>query len=114
MKPTRWLGLGSADRSAHAAGARAADEALARDDAKLVIVFCSGLHDVTAVVRDVRSRTRDVPLIGCTTAGEIATMGPTDAGVVVVALGGDGFAVETAVATDASRGMRQAGAGIAR
>ena len=114
MQPARWFGLGSADGFEYAAGARAADEALVREDAKLVIVFCSGSHDLAAVVLDVRSRTGDVPLIGCTTAGEIATTGPTDAGVIVVALGGDGFAVDTAVATDASRDMRQAGARIAR
>ena len=42
------------------------------------------------------------PLIGCTTAGEIATAGPGGASVVVTALGGSGFAVRTAVATEAS------------
>jgi hypothetical protein len=55
-----------------------------------------------------------VPLIGCTTAGEIATTGPSDASVVVSAFGGEGFAVETAFATDASRDLRAAGAQVAR
>jgi hypothetical protein len=33
----------------------------------------------------------------CTTAGEITTSEPSDAGVVVAAFGGEGFAGETAV-----------------
>jgi hypothetical protein len=54
-----------------------------------------------------------VPLIGCTTAGEIAAAGPRDASVVVTALGGDGFAIGTAAATEASRDLRAAGARVA-
>jgi hypothetical protein len=56
----------------------------------------------------------EVPLIGCTTAGEIAISGPRQASVVVAALGGDGFAVQTACATEASRDLREAGATLAR
>jgi hypothetical protein len=95
------------------AGARAADEALLHDDAKLLIVFCSPAHDLPELLRQVRARSGEVPLVGCTTAGEIATSGPSDAGVVVAALGGEGFAVQTAVATGASRGLREAGAAVA-
>ena len=46
--------------------------------------------------------------------GEIATSGPRDASVVVAALGGDGFVIETAVATGASHDLRAAGAHVAR
>ena len=63
---------------------------------------------------EVRTRAGDVPLIGCTTAGEIASSGPSDASVVVAALGGDGFAVDTAVAKEASQDLRHAGATVAR
>jgi hypothetical protein len=55
-----------------------------------------------------------VPLIGCTTAGEIATSGPREASVVVAALGGDGFTIETTAATGASSDLRAAGARAAR
>jgi hypothetical protein len=65
-------------------------------------------------VREIRARAGDVPLIGCTTGGEIALLGPRDASVVVAAFGGDGFAVETAVATEASQDLRAAGARAAR
>jgi len=77
-------------------------------------VFCSNLLDLEAVVAQIRRRAPDVPLVGCTTAGEIALRGPSDASVVVAALGGDGFTVETAVTTGASHDLRSAGASVAR
>ena len=51
-----------------------------------------------------------MPLIGCSTAGEIATDGPGDAGVVVTAFGGAGFSAASAAATNASSDLRTAGA----
>jgi hypothetical protein len=114
VRPARWFGVGSADGIELGAGGRAADEALVHDDAKLLVVFCSPAHDLPAVLREIRDRAGDVPLIGCTTAGEIATSGPSDASVVVAAVGGDGFAVQTAVATEASRDLRAAGARVAQ
>ncbi len=66
-----------------------------------------------ALLRQIRAHSGDVPLIGCTTAGEIASSGPGDASVVVAALGGD-FVIETAVATGASHDLRAAGARAAR
>jgi hypothetical protein len=114
MEPARWFAVGSAKGMERGSGARAADEALVHDDPKLLIVFCSQSHDLPGVLREIRTRSGDVPLIGCTTAGEIAAVGPSDASVVVAALGGDGFAVGTAVATGASRDPREAGARVAR
>src|SRR5207244_7965859 len=114
MPTTRWFAVGSAGESEREAGLRAADEALVHDDAKLLIAFSSPSHDLPALVRQIRARSGGVPLIGCTTAGEIATSGPREAGVVVAALGGDGFVIETAVATGASRDLRAAGSHAAR
>jgi hypothetical protein len=114
VQPARWFGVGSAEGIEQGAGARAADEALLHEDPRLLVVFCSPSHDLPALLHEIRARSGDVPLIGCTTAGEIATAGPSDASVVVSALGGDGFAVETAAATDASRDLRAAGAGVAQ
>lgn len=114
VRTDRWFGVGSAQVAWADAGLRATDEALLHDDAKLLVVFCSDGPDVPELVRGIRTRAGDVPLIGCTTAGEIATTGPNDATLVVAALGGAGFAVETAVATEASRNLREAGARVAR
>jgi hypothetical protein len=110
----RWFGVGSAQGLERGAGARAADEALRAADPKLLIVFCSQEHDLRALVHEVAAHAPGVPLIGCTTAGEIAASGPRDASVVIAALGGDGFAVDTACAPDASRDLRGAGATVAR
>jgi len=114
MTPSRWFAVGSADGSQRSAAARAADEALLHDDPKLLVVFCSPAHDLERLVREIAGRSPGVPLIGCTTAGEIAASGPGQAGVVVTALGGDGFTVQTAAATGASEDLRAAGARAAR
>jgi hypothetical protein len=113
MTPSRWFGVGSADSAPEAVG-QALVDALIHDDPKLLIVFCSEALDVGAVVREIWSRSEGTPMIGCTTAGEIATSGPGDASLVVAALGGDGFWVETAVGTEASKDLRAAGASAAR
>src|SRR5262245_7954 len=95
----RWIGVGeSRAADARAAGADAIARAIAgRPDPRLLIVFASSGHDLEQLVGGV-----DIPLVGCTTAGEIASHGPGDHGVVVMALGGEGFAVATAVATGIS------------
>ena len=113
MTPDRWFGVGFCE-GARGAGASAADDALVHDDPKLLIVFCSRAHNLRPLLRQIRERAGDVPLIGCTTAGQIATDGPSDGGVVVAALGGEGFAVRTTVAAEASRNLREAGAYVAR
>src|SRR5258708_239908 len=114
MGPSRWFGVGQASGDDAEPGAKAAKQALQHPDAKLIIVFCSIALNLNAVLRQIRDQAPMVPLIGCTTAGEIATSGPGDAGVVVAALGGDGFSVKTACATEASGDLRGAGASAAR
>ena len=107
----RWSGVGrSADSDAATAGAEAVRLALAgREDAQLLVLFCSESYDVPALVAGARGAGGDVPLVGCSTAGEIATGGPGDNSVVVMALGGSGFSVKTTVARTASADLRQAG-----
>ncbi|HEX2039799.1 MAG TPA: FIST N-terminal domain-containing protein [Acidimicrobiales bacterium] len=107
----RWLGVGrSSDADAYEAGAAAAAEALASDDAKLMIVFCSDSYDLPRLLAGVNDTTGGVPLIGCSTAGEISGTGPGDAGVVVTAVGGSGFSIATGSADNASRHLREASA----
>lgn len=110
MPPDRWFAVGTADASADDAGGRAADAALIHDGAKLLIVFCSPTENLPDLIGQIRSRSGDVPMIGCTTAGEIARYGPRDGSVVVAALGGDGFVIGTAAAVGASADLRGAGA----
>jgi hypothetical protein len=110
MGAQRWLGVGQAEGTDPEAGARAADRALVQADAKLLIVFCSGSLDLRAVLRQINDRASGVPLIGCSTAGEIAPHGSGDGSVVIAALGGDGFSIGTAAAGLVSGGLRAAGA----
>ena len=114
MPADRWFGVGSCAGDQERAGARAVDDALIHDDPKLLIVFCSRAQDLRQLLRQIRERAGDVPLIGCTTAGEIAAAGPSDGSVVVAVLGGSGFAARTAVASEASGNLREAGARVAR
>ncbi|MBW3668995.1 MAG: FIST C-terminal domain-containing protein [Actinobacteria bacterium] len=105
------MGVGrSADGDAYTAGAEAARRALAGDDPKLLIVFCSDAYDLPALLRGINDTSGNAPLVGCSTAGEISGSGPGDASVVVTALGGDGFSAATGAAGDASRHLREASA----
>ena len=73
----RWLGVGrSADPNGGTAGRDAAASALIDGNAKLLIVFCSDSYDLDAMLAAIEVAAPGVPLIGCSTAGEIATGGP--------------------------------------
>ena len=110
----RWFAVGqSNDRDAATAGDAAAAAALRGEEAQLLVVFCSHTHDLEALLGAINRRSEGVPLIGCSTAGEIATGGPGDAGVVVTALGVPGFSARTASAQIDGGDLRAAGAAVA-
>jgi len=107
----RWVGVGrSSSADAFQAGADAARAATTGSQTRLVIVFCSDHYDLPELVRGIRGVTGEAPLIGCTTAGEIAAAGASDASVVVTALGGPGFSVATGGAVVRDGCIRDAGA----
>lgn len=110
----RWTGTGSSTaESSSLAGREAAAGALdGRPDGRLLIVFASDAHDLPTLLDGVRAVAGDIPLIGCTTAGEIAAAGPGDCGLVVMALGGD-LDITTASASVEPDGLRAAGAAVA-
>ncbi len=111
---TRWLASGrSSDSNAYRAGREAVDQAVGGKRAKLIIAFCSDAYDLPALVQGINEASGGVPLVGCSTAGEIAADGPADTSVVVMALGGEGFSVTTAAASGASSRLRQASAEVA-
>lgn len=104
----------SASRDALAAGQEAAGQALEKDKASLLVVFCSDAYNLDQLIRTISERSDGAPLIGCSTAGEIGASGPGDASVVVTALGGEGFSIATALATGASGRIRLASAEVAQ
>lgn len=112
---SRWLEVRhSAHPDARCAGREAVQAALHGADAKLLIVFCSGAYDLDELLAGIGESAAGIPLIGCSTAGEIATGGPDDHSVVVMILGGSGFTVSTRAAGDASGDLREAGAAVAQ
>jgi len=108
------MGVGrSALAQSRAAGAAAARAAVAGTDPKLLLVFAGITHDLEAVQAGVREVAEAVPLLGCTTHGEIGPGGPADDSVTVAALGGAGFSIGTGVAEQVSAHQRAAGAKVA-
>jgi len=97
---------------ARKAGVEAASRALGQQGGKLLVVFGSCVYEPRELLDGIRSCSERIPVIGCSTRGEIATSGPGDAGVVVFAVGGGGFSVATSAAT-AAGGLREAGAAAA-
>jgi hypothetical protein len=109
--PRRWMAVGRSELLAsQEAGAAAAREALQGvEDAKLLMVFVGITHDMSAVLAGINAVSGNVPLIGCSTHGEISAAGPRDGSVVVTAIGGVGFSIVTSVAENASGRQRAAG-----
>src|SRR5690349_10976913 len=97
---TRWLGTA---RSADGDALTAAREACAGRDAALLIVFAPAGHDLAATGAALAG---DAAVVGCTVSGTIDSAGPAHDAVVVAALGGEGFSVSTAAATDTG-GLRE-------
>jgi len=111
----RTILVGSSTNSdARAAGREAASAAIGTDPTKLLVVYASSLIDLKELQAGIASVITGVPLIGCTTAGEIATAGPSESGVVVLGLSGDGFAVRTHMAAIKDDDLRTAGAEAAK
>ena len=108
--PRNWVGVGhSTSPDAARAGDEAALTAIAGRDPKLLIVFCSHSYELQELLDAINERSNGAPLIGCSTAGEIAASGVRDSSVVVTALGGAGFSVRTTAAINASTDLRRSG-----
>ncbi len=105
----RQVGIGhSWNPSARAAGAAAARAALTGPDLRLLLVFARYGYELTELLGGVRAAAPGVPVIGCTTAGEIGPGPPESPGVVVVGLSGD-FCVTTACARGLGERPRRVG-----
>jgi len=96
--PRRWLRVGRSGADVPAeAGREAAALALDGGTPALVVVFSSPFLDLAEVAAGVRAAAGDgVPVVGCTTSGELAGLEVGSGSVVVVALGGPGLTVRTA------------------
>jgi hypothetical protein len=110
----RWTAVGSCnDADAETAGRMAATDAMGGPDPCLLLVFAWDEYDLEALLRGIGGAAPGVPLIGCSTAGEISVAGVQDSSVVVVGLGGTGLKAATSFREGASEDLRAAGAGAA-
>jgi hypothetical protein len=110
----RWFRVGTATAAdPWRAGYDAASAALAGPDPRLLLAFGAGLREPKAVAAGIRKAAGRVPLAGCSSRTSIGPDGPSQHGVVVVALGGPGFSVATAAETGATTSPREIGATVA-
>ncbi|MFP5322840.1 MAG: FIST signal transduction protein [Acidimicrobiia bacterium] len=110
---SRWVAVGtSASSDAREAGLEAARAAIDGPEPGVLIAFASDDLDLDAFAAALVEVAGDVPVVGCSTAGEIGPGGVTDGAAVVVGIGGPGFSVRTALARDASADLRRAGAEV--
>ncbi|WP_051367993.1 FIST signal transduction protein [Hamadaea tsunoensis] len=113
--PDRWMGVGrSAETDGAAAGRAAAGAAAIGPDPQLVLVFVAITYEPAEVLAGLREVLPGVPVVGCTTHGELGPGGPTDGTVTVAVIGGTGFAVAVRVAENVSGRQREAGEDLAR
>lgn len=95
MKTAKYMHRGHSD----AAGARAAVaelyEQVAQPELALVLFFCSSNYDLDALADEMNRRFAGVPVIGCTSAGEIGPAGYLNHSLVGVSFSAQAFTAET-------------------
>jgi hypothetical protein len=111
----RWMGVGrSAVGDSREAAVEAARAAVLGPDVKLLLAFSAISHDPARIQEGIAEVAGGIPVLGCTTHGEIGPGGPWDGSVTVAAIGGTGFSVRTAVAQQVSGRQREAGVEVAQ
>ncbi len=94
----RWMSVGTSDDPRpDVAGETAVTEALAGRVGALVMIFVSPNYDMQAIASAAARAARDIPLVGCSTSGEIANGRGGSGRIVAVALGGDGLEAHTSM-----------------
>lgn len=100
-------------QAGYAAAKTAADRA-AGGTADFLFVFASPALQQEDMMRGIRDAVGPVPLIGCSTAGEITNEGPSQKSVGVMAIRSDALSFYTGVGADIKSGARSAGQAVAR
>ncbi|MFZ0407166.1 MAG: FIST N-terminal domain-containing protein [Cyanobium sp.] len=108
-KADRWIQVGSSIAAdSETAVHEALEPILATGPPKLVLLFCSPVHDLVRAAGLVADHIGAAGLIGCTTAGELAPDRSSGGGIAIWALGGDGFSVSTGLGQGRAGSLRQA------
>ncbi len=109
--PSCWAASGSASgRAGNDVGRVAAEQALASvaGEVQLVVMFSSSTVDPTVVWSGIAEVMGDVPIVGCSGPTVIASDGPLDDGIALLALGGSGLSVNVRSAAVEDGGHRSA------
>ena len=108
-----YVGTGSSRLSdSFQAGCEAAAKALeglGQPHPSLVLLFASVRFDQETLLRGVTSVTREAPLIGCSTAGEILAEGPSRRSVVAMAIRSDTLQIACGLGVAVGENPREAG-----
>lgn len=108
-----WVGVGSSKKSdSYQAGREAAAQAMNHmglSTADFVLVFASVRFEAEALLKGIRSVTKEAALVGCSTAGEITSEGPSKRSVVVVVWQSDKLTATPGIGHNLSGAARQAG-----
>lgn len=108
-----WVGVGTSKTSdsfkAGEEAARTALELTGNSSSDWVLVFASVCFDQTALLKGVVSMTKEAPLAGCSTAGEILREGPLRRSVVVMTIRSDSLKVAVGLGRGIRENPRQAG-----
>ncbi|PIZ55946.1 hypothetical protein COY23_03760 [bacterium (Candidatus Torokbacteria) CG_4_10_14_0_2_um_filter_35_8] len=102
----------SKNKGSEKAGIEAAREAISQIqglEPDLVMVFASAQFDQEKMLQGVRSITKDTPLVGCSTSGEIITEGPGSKLVIVMVLKSDQVKFTIGIGKDIKADSRDAG-----
>jgi hypothetical protein len=98
---------------ARAAAVEAATTAVAGRDAALLLVYAAITFDAAELSAGIAAAAPGVPVVGCSTHGEIGPDGSRDGSVLVTALGGPGLRVATAASDKVNGRQREAGVEVA-
>lgn len=108
-EPPSWVRVGS---SSEPDTLQALDQALRNlncdQPPRLLILLAAPHHDLGAAAAAIAQQWPESPLMGCSTAGEIAPGGATLDALVLWAVGGSGIRVSTGVGESGTQGLRQA------
>jgi hypothetical protein len=106
----RWIRVGtSSNPDPDQIVAEALAPILAMGSPALAIIYCSPAHDLAAISRRVKQAVGEGDVIGCSTAGELVRHHALSGGLLIWALGGEGFAVSTGYGQgDTEKGLRDA------
>ncbi len=105
-------GIGRSNKAdAVEAGAEACEQALNQTGggAELIIVFSTAAYDQKKMIAGVKSVSQKIPLVGCSTSGEITSEGPVSKHVAIMAMNTDNIDFTIGIGEGTDKDSHKAG-----